>query len=154
MRWRWCLLSCWRQYRLLGHLCTGEVVIEMMDEQDDREVGMLVSKECILFSNRDNSRFRLNSLCPLCLWQCLKIYIYINKLLLCDQCDHECYECFEVTFNNANSATNVIMNAMSALRSHLIMQTMQPVLLLILPSKTFEDTLENKEFQAIRGGPD
>ena len=48
MRWRWCLLSCWRQYRLLGHLCTGEVVIEMMDEQDDREVGMLLSKECIL----------------------------------------------------------------------------------------------------------
>ena len=43
MRWRWCLLSCWRQYRLLGHLWTGEVVIEMMDEQDDREVGMVVS---------------------------------------------------------------------------------------------------------------
>ena len=79
MCWRWCLLSCWRQYRLLGHLWTGEVVIEMMDEQDDREVGMLVSKECILFSNRDHSRFRINSLCPLCLWQCLKNYIQTNS---------------------------------------------------------------------------
>ena len=58
-------------------------VIEMVvDEKDDSEVGMVVTKEwrnvksadagiCIRFSCRDNSSFRLNSLGPLCLWQCL-----------------------------------------------------------------------------------
>ena len=56
----------------------------------------------------------------------------------------------ELYTNKFISATNVIMNAMSALRSHFRMQTMQPVWLLILPSKTFEDTLKNEEFQAIK----
>ena len=59
----------------------------------------------------------------------------------------------ELYTNKFISATNVIMNAISALRSHLIMQTMQQVLLLILQYKTFEDTLKNEEFQAICGGP-
>ena len=59
----------------------------------------------------------------------------------------------ELYTNKFISATNVIMNAMSALRPHFRMQTMQPVWLLILPSKTFEDTLKNEEFQAICGGP-
>ena len=58
------------------------VVIEMVvDDKEVYKVGKVVTKERIKaksaetgfflrFSSRDNSSFRLNSLGPLCLWQC------------------------------------------------------------------------------------
>ena len=39
-----------------------------------------ISASGILFSWRDNSRFRLYTLGPLCLWQCLHLWMYFEEL--------------------------------------------------------------------------
>ena len=68
----------------------------VLDEKDDREVhmvGMVVTKEwrkaksaeagiCIRFSCRDNSSFRLNSLGPLCLWQCFVLSLEQGSVIV------------------------------------------------------------------------
>ena len=69
-------------YWAIGEVISAiEVVLDKKDDREVHKVEMVVTKEwrkvksadagiCIRFSCRDNSSFRLNSLGPLCLWQC------------------------------------------------------------------------------------